>query len=100
MKRRRSTLPPLASLGDPPAVRLVNQSVMRSEWVDPDAFRPTAARTAKTIAGWRTYCPLRRMLGVKGTSVTVEHVMAADKLRQAADGIVFGFSGRREILPV
>jgi hypothetical protein len=23
-----------------------------------------------------------------------------DKLRQAADGIVFGFSGRREILPV
>jgi hypothetical protein len=98
---RTHALPSLPSLAlAPPEVRLANQSVMRTTWRDPDDIAPSAARAAKEITGWRTFCPLRRMLRIQGSSITVEHILAADRLRQAAAGIVFGFSGRRELVPV
>jgi hypothetical protein len=108
MKRSRHTLEPLPSLAMmlPPAARLAAHGgpagVMRVEWRDPEDDRPTAARTARTITGYRTYCPLRRYrerLGSAG-SITERHVMAADELRKLADAVLIGFGGRRDLVTV
>jgi hypothetical protein len=73
---------------------------MKTTWRDPDDVAPNASHRPREVTGWRTFCPLRRMLGISGTSITIEHILAADRLRQAADGIVFGFSGQREVVPI
>jgi hypothetical protein len=97
------SLPPLPSIAlTPPEVRLVNQSVMRTEWADIADFRPTAAKTAKRVTGYRQFCPLRKCLASHGerSHYTVEHVLAADHLRQLADAVAIGFSTGREFTPV
>ena len=100
---KNRTLPLLPSLVPPPDVRLTNATAMRSEWVDPDDVRPTAARTAKTITGYRGFCPLRRMRDRFGavSGITAEHIAAADHLRQLMDAAVIGFQAPRDLdLPV
>ena len=72
--------------------------VMRGEWVDPDDIRPSARRTARTIAGWRTYCPLRRMRGGNNSGISEAHIIAADMLREAADVATLGYSSERPML--
>ncbi len=99
-RRRMKSLPPLASLQAPPEIRLVNQSVMKAEWVDIDDIRPTAARTARRVNGYRSFDPLRKAMTLAGSSITIEHVLAADRLRKAADAVVIGYSGGRELVPI
>jgi hypothetical protein len=100
--RRAPRIDPLG----PPAVRQhVREgptSVMRASWRDPDDLRPTAARSAREIAGFRSFCPLRWMLRRHGgaTAITERHILAADRLRAAADITAYGFTGERELLPI
>jgi hypothetical protein len=63
---------------------------------------PSAARTARTITGYRTYCPLRRYRERQGSfgSITERHILAADELRRLADAVVIGFGGRRDMLTI
>jgi hypothetical protein len=85
----------------PPAARIVNRTVMKSEWVDPDDLRPNQ-RTGRTIPGHRAFCPLRWCIRRHGerSSFTVEHVEAADRLRGLFDGARIGFAGLRDWRPV
>ena len=97
------SLPPLPSTTlAPPEIRLANHSVMRTEWRDPSDFAPSAARVAKSVTGYRQYCPLQKCRANHGerSNYTVEHVLAADRLRQLADAVAIGFSPGREFTPV
>ena len=79
----------------PTAVRISSRSqtaVMHAEWRDPDDVKPTAARTAKQVNGWRTFCPLRRAFH------NPEHIMAADKLREVFDVARLGYSVTRTLI--
>jgi hypothetical protein len=104
----RSTIPPLASLDPdrPPDVRLAARSgpsaIVRSEWVDPDDIRPNASRTARTIVGYRSYCPLRRCRDTHGDAAaySLQHIVAADELRRLADVVLIGFGGRRDMITI
>ena len=94
----RSAATPLINL--PPAHRLESRGaarVMKTEWVDPDDIRPTAARTARHISGWRSYCPLRRMMSGRSSQITERHILAADMLRGQVDLAVIG-RGAREMI--
>jgi hypothetical protein len=98
-KRRKqlngTTLPPLLSLGDPQPVRMVHRGatgVMKSSWRDPSDTSPTAARTATEVSGWRSWDPLRKMLQQPSSSITPEHVHAADRFREEADLARLGFA--------
>jgi hypothetical protein len=75
---------------------------MRTEWRDPDDITPSAARTAKTITGYRTYCPLRRYLQRHGSAgaFTERHILAADELRRLADAVVIGFGVQRDLVAI
>ena len=104
-KRRRPksapSLPSLVSLAAPPEAQLRNATAMAANWADPADDKPTAARTARQVHGWRTYDPLRKCHGHPGTSVTREHISAADAFRLLADGACIGFSaGRDNFLPI
>ena len=96
--RRHAQLDPQG----PPLVRQMTGGVMLTTWRDPDDTHPTAARTAKKISGYRSYCPLRKMLQRHGSasSITDSHILAADRLRAQADAVAIGFSGSRQVLPV
>jgi hypothetical protein len=102
--RRRSaaTLPILPSLSlPPPLAQRESGKVMKSEWVDPDDTTPGAAKSAKTVRAWRKFDPLRRLVERHGTSITEQHVMAADQLRSLADGAAIGYSAPKdEMVPV
>lgn len=74
--------------------------MVKTTWRDPDDTKPDASRRPREITGWRTYCPLRRMMTIAGTSITTEHILAADRLRQAADAVCFGYSGPRELVTI
>jgi len=89
---------PLDPLGPPlvrQAMRQGPNATMPSAWRDPDDTKPTAARDAREIAGHRAYCPLRWMRRRHGRAsrITVEHVVAADYLRRAADEALYGCGG-------
>lgn len=71
---------------------------MRSEWRDPDDITPGARRTPKMVVGWRSYDPLRLMLGHAASGITTEHIMAADKLREAFDLATIGYSADRPLI--
>jgi hypothetical protein len=81
---------------DPFGRYLALGAVMRTEWVDPDDIKPTAAKTARKITGYRAYCPLRRMMALPGSDITAAHIMAADKLREAWDIGRLGMTPGRE----
>jgi hypothetical protein len=92
-RRSLNRKPAVVPLNAPPAHRLTTAGVarvMRAEWVDPDDVKPTAARTARHISGWRSFCPLRRMNAVRGAQVTERHILAADLLRSQVDLAVIG----------
>ena len=93
---RRPTHVAIPLLAEPAAVRQGARqgatAVMRTDWPDPDDLRPSAARTARRIQGWRTYCPLRRMLANPHTGIAAAHIHAADKLRELYDLARFGYS--------
>ena len=63
-------------------------------------FPSVSCERGTTIAGWRTYDPLRKCLASSALPITVEHVVAADRLRQLADGCAIGFSCGRELMTV
>jgi hypothetical protein len=92
-------LPLLPSLQTPPEAQLANRFTMQGEWADPDDNRPTAARTARTVVGYRGFDPLRkcRRRHGNGSSITERHVVAADLLRGLADGAAIGFSAPRDL---
>jgi hypothetical protein len=73
-------------------------ALQRSSWRDPEDTSPTAARTARQVTAWRTFCSLRKMRG--HSSVTDMHIHAADQLRLSADAAGIGFSGEKDDLPV
>jgi hypothetical protein len=102
-RNRRTTLPPLPSLAQPPDIQRDTHKVMRDEWRDPDDMTPNAARTARNIVGWRGFDPLRKCRKRHGdaSSITERHVAAADILRGLADGAAIGFSAPVDLsLPV
>jgi hypothetical protein len=93
----------LPSLGAPPPIRLANRSAMMAEWNDPADMAPSATRTARSIRGYRGFDPLRKCLKRHGdaSSITEQHIVAADLLRGMADGAAIGFSTERDLsLPV
>lgn len=73
-------------------------AVLRARWTDPDDIRPNAARHAKEVTGYRVYDPLRWNLTRHGAAsrITVEHVLAADRLRRAVDVAAYGCTGPRD----
>jgi hypothetical protein len=64
---------------------------MQAAWRDPTDTTPNASRRPREIAGYRTYCPLRRMMK-RHAPVTLAHIAAADLLRTAVDLAVIGLS--------
>jgi hypothetical protein len=93
----RSTLPVLPSLMEPPEQQLINRRAMRAEWADPEDLQPTR-RAGRVIVGHRGFCPLRWCLRrhKDRSSITVEHILAADQLRLLADTISIGLSGHKD----
>jgi hypothetical protein len=97
-RRSRQTLAALPSLelATPGAIRLSNRTAMLARWIDPDDLAPNR-RSAKEVHGWRSFCPLRRLVeranGASG--ITMEHVTAADLLRREWDIASIGLSGRK-----
>jgi hypothetical protein len=91
---RARTLPPLDSEDPQP------RHAMRGDWTDPDDIRPNASKTARKIHGWRTYDSLRRMSGHPRSDVTMQHIMAADKFREAVDVATHGYSSERPLIYV
>jgi hypothetical protein len=92
-----------ADIDSPPASRLVQRpgsqaALMGSEWRDPDDITPGARRTPRTIAGWRTYCPLRKMSGHPNSGIGAQHIHAADMLREQVDIATLGYSGMRPLI--
>jgi hypothetical protein len=75
-------------------------AVHRSSWRDPDDTSPTAAKTARQVTGYRTFCPLRRIAQGRSSSITDAHIHAAEMLRKAADAAGIGFSAERDGMPV
>jgi hypothetical protein len=75
-------------------------ALQRSSWRDPTDTSPTAAKTARQVSGWRTYCPLRRSAALRNSNITEMHIHAADMLRQAADAAGIGFSAEKDDMPV
>jgi hypothetical protein len=81
----------------------VNGTVMPAEWRDSTDTAPSAARTARTVRGHRSYDPLRRCFQRHGEhcGITERHILAADRLRAFADGAAIGFSVPRDLtMPV
>lgn len=80
----------------------MNASAMRASWADPADDRPGAAKHARSVSGYRQFCPLRKCRLAYGDrcGYTVEHIVAADRLRALADGAAIGFSGGRGLLPI
>jgi hypothetical protein len=70
---------------------------MRGEWTDPTDTMPNAARTARTVTGFRSFGPLRQCLKRHGdkSTIKVEHIFAADMLRRLADAVCIGLSGSK-----
>jgi hypothetical protein len=99
---RRGTMPPrgrnkrvvfVEAAGEAPP-----RHAMRATWRDPDDITPGARRTPKEISGWRRYDPLRKMLVHPNSGITVDHIMAADKLRELVDVATLGFSVDRSLV--
>jgi hypothetical protein len=103
-RKLRATLRVLPSLiaERPPEVQLVNRRVVKDSWTDPQDDKPTAARTARQVSGYRQFCPLRRCRARHGerSSFSIEHVEAADRLRQLYDGSRLGFSALKDLRPI
>jgi hypothetical protein len=71
-------------------------AVMKDSWRDPSDMTPNASKRPREIAGYRTYCPLRRMMAGRGSQITSAHIMAADRFRTQVDLAVIGCGGARD----
>lgn len=71
-------------------------ATMAATWRDPEDLNPRA-RAAREVAGYRSFCPLRRMLRYGAKEITERHIMAADKLRLIFDTATIGFSTERDL---
>jgi hypothetical protein len=87
-RKATSTLPPLPSTAEPETVRLMHRNaggptgVMKANWRDPDDLN-VHRRMAREISGWRSYCPLRRLMEQgRSSAISAEHILAADMLRK------------------
>lgn len=69
-------------------------AVMKTTWRDPDDIKPNATHKAREISGYRTFCPLRRMMAHKGSQIDPKHVLAADLLRAQVDIATIGKGAR------
>jgi hypothetical protein len=69
-------------------------AVMRSEWRDPDDVKPNASHRPREITGYRTFCPLRRMMTFRGSEIDQRMILAADMLRGQVDIAVIGKGAR------
>jgi hypothetical protein len=100
--RRAPRFDPLGPAAVRQAARDGPTAVLAMSWRDPDDLRPTAARSARHIVGFRAFCPLRYMVRRHGgaADITERHILAADRLRHAADITAYGFTGERELLPI
>lgn len=94
---------PLPGNAEPPAIRRGRRRqadggptvVSLGSWVDPDDIKPDARKVPRRIDGWRTFCPLRRLMAAGGGVVTETHILAADWLRLKVDLGVIGRSRSR-----
>ena len=110
MARRRSrpgAAPSARSveIEDPPASRLVQRpgapaALMAGEWRDPSDTTPDARRVPRSVSGWRTYCPLRKMSGHPASGIAAGHIAAADMLREQVDLAMLGYSTVRPLIYV
>jgi hypothetical protein len=73
---------------------------MAASWVDPADLTPDARKVPRTVHGWRTYCPLRRMLGHPNSGIEPGHILAADMLREQVDLVLLGFAAARPLIYV
>ena len=73
---------------------------MPSEWNDPADTTPDARRTPRTVQGWRSYDPLRRMLGHPRSGIEPMHILAADMLREQVDLALLGYAVTRPLIYV
>ena len=94
MGRRRAAALPATELEPMPA------HAMKGVWRDPDDVTPGARRTPREVTGFRTFCPLRRMLVHRNSGITAEMIMAADKLRELVDVVTWGYSAERPLIYV
>jgi hypothetical protein len=78
----------------------IPRHAMRGTWIDPDDIKPDAKKAPRLITGWRSGDPLRRMLVHHASGITAQHISAADKLREAADIAVLGYSAERPLIYV
>jgi len=83
----------------PPRAQQTHGKAMRASWRDPDDLRPNARRV-REITGWHTFDPLRIMAKDPSSSVTEEHIRAADYLRWLSDIAAGGLCSRDNILPI
>jgi hypothetical protein len=101
---KSATLTELPSLiaERPPDIQLATGKVLKDVWRDPQDDRPTSARTAREVSGYRAMCPLRKCLARHRdrSSFTSRHIEAADRLRACFDGGRIGFSGLKDWRPI
>lgn len=87
----------------PPDMQLVNRTVQKAEWTDPLDMNPQR-RLARQVSGWRRRDPLRECLARHGdaSSFSLDHIRAADVLRNLYDGTTIGFTSAARMagLPV
>ncbi len=88
---------------EPAAVRCKRRgggptAVMQAEWSDPDDVKPDAKKTARQVKGWMTYCPLRRMAEHRSSSITPQHIAAADLIRFSWELGKYGYSGEQSMM--
>ena len=73
---------------------------MAASWTDPADLTPDARRVPRTVSAWRSYDPLRRMLGHPRSGIEPMHILAADMLREQVDLALLGFSATRPLIYV
>jgi len=72
---------------------------MRARWTDPDqSGLSSARRTPRTVTGFRRFDPIRKLYARKTSGVTLEHIAAADKLRELVDISALGFTALRSLI--
>jgi hypothetical protein len=73
-------------------VRRARGDVTRARWTDPEDLTPSAARTARSVDGWRRFCPLRAMLAEDRYGIVEQHILAADRFRELVDLARLGYA--------
>jgi hypothetical protein len=78
------------------AARTGPTALAPNDWPDPDdAATPRAARR---VHGFRAFDPIAAMAADRRSGLDAKHIHAANKLRELADAVMYGYSG--DWLPV